>query len=208
MTCGKTDIKELLPAYLEHGFDKVEQARIDQHLKSCEDCREELSLLRMMAEDAVPDPGEAFWAEMPDGIYREVRRLKQRKKPASLSDVLGGLFIPRWAWAAAAVAVVAVAGFLLYRPATVELTALAPMGGEAPYEDIVSAEPMDIAELDERELDMVATWVDKEFAAISDEVATYTTSGGNGDIEDEFANLDAKQLERLSKMLNAGKREV
>jgi len=206
MTCGKTDIKELLPAYLEHRFDRVEQARIEQHLKSCADCREELSLLRMMAEDTVPDPGEAFWAEMPDSIYREVRRLK--KKPASLSDFLGGLSIPRWAWAAAAVVVVAVAGFLLYRPAQVELTALAPTSEEAPYEDIVSAEQMDIAELDGKELDTVATWVDKEFAAIGDEVTAYTTSGGNEDIEDEFANLDAKQLERLSKMLDAGKREV
>jgi hypothetical protein len=198
----------MLPAYREEGLERTEQERVEQHLKSCADCREELSLLRMMAEDTVPDPGEAFWAAMPDSIYEEVRRLRQGKKTASLSNFLGGLFIPRWAWAGAAVAVVAVAGFLLYRPSAVEMTALAPTGEEAPYEDIVSAEQMDIAELDGRELDTVATWVDKEFAAIDDEVATYTTSGGNGDIENEFENLDAKQLERLSKMLNTGKREV
>jgi len=206
MTCGKTDIKELLPAYLEQRLDQAEQALTERHLKSCVDCREELSLLRMMAEDAVPDPGEAFWTEMPNSIYREVRRHKQREKPASLSDVLGNLFIPRWAWATAAVAVVAVAGFLLYRPATVEMTAHTPASEEVAYEAIISTEQPDIAELNGQELDTVATWVDREFAAIGEEAATYT--GSNGDIEDEFANLDAKQLERLSKMLDTGKQEV
>ncbi len=206
MKCTDETIKDLLPAYIEQGLERTGQERVEQHLKSCADCREELSLLRMMAEDTVPDPGEAFWAEMPNSIYREIRRHKQRKKPASLSDVLGNLFIPRWAWATAAVAVVAVGGFLLYRPATVEMTALAPTGEEAAYEDIVSTEQPDIAELDGPELDTVAAWVDKEFTAIGEEAATYT--GSNGDIEDEFANLDAKQLERLSKMLDAWKREV
>jgi hypothetical protein len=168
MKCTDKTIKDQFPAYIEQGLERTEQERVEQHLKACADCREELSLLRMMAEDAVPDPGEAFWAEMPDSIYREVRRQKQQKKPASLSDIFGKLFIPRWAWTAAAAVVVVVAGFLLYRPATVEMTALAPTSEEGAYEDIVLPEQPDIADLDGQELDTIATWVDKEFAAIGE----------------------------------------
>ncbi len=68
--CKDTTIKELLPAYREQALDRTEMLMIENHLASCEDCRNELSLLRMMAEEAVPDPGEAFWAAMPGRVYQ------------------------------------------------------------------------------------------------------------------------------------------
>ena len=102
MTCKNKEIQALLPAHLEQSLDQESQAGVERHVAVCEDCRTELALLRMMSEEPVPDPGEAFWAAMPGRIFRAVEAQKQQKASQWLPFGLGRFIIPRWAWAAAA----------------------------------------------------------------------------------------------------------
>ena len=59
--CNDTNIQELLPAYLEKALEPVSRIRVERHLASCEDCRAELALLSLIADDPVPAPDEVFW---------------------------------------------------------------------------------------------------------------------------------------------------
>ena len=58
---------------------------IENHLASCEDCRNELSLLRMMTEETVPDPGETFWSAMPGRVYQAVQTRKAGSRTFGLA---------------------------------------------------------------------------------------------------------------------------
>jgi anti-sigma factor RsiW len=98
--CNDKTIKELLPAYLNQALDQAENLMIKSHLASCDECRTELSLLRLMAEEPVPDPGEAFWAAMPDRVYQAVRKRQTNKKTFDLAWFLDRMALPRWIWAA------------------------------------------------------------------------------------------------------------
>ena len=114
--CNDKKIKELLPAYGAQTLDRTEKLMIESHLKSCDDCRIEVSLLRIMADDAAPDPGEAFWAAMPDHVYQAVQKNDRRERKAfDLSRVLDWMTLPRWTWAAATVGTVLIISWEGYR---------------------------------------------------------------------------------------------
>ena len=74
MKCKEQHIREQLPSYLEGKLEHGKTALVELHLARCADCAEELTLLRLLANDPSPDPGEAFWASLPDRVYREVRQ--------------------------------------------------------------------------------------------------------------------------------------
>ena len=109
MKCTEKTIKDLLPVYLDQGLDRTETVRVEDHLGTCEDCSTELSLLRMMSEEPVPDPGEAFWASMPGRVSREVEESRNAKRGTfDLSWLWGRFTLPRWTWAAAGIGMVLV----------------------------------------------------------------------------------------------------
>src|SRR5208337_1442532 len=89
MPCEDKNIKNLLPAYRDEAFERQEKLRIDQHLESCADCRRELSLLRLLSEDNVPDPGEAFWSTMPTRVHRAVQEEQMQKQPSDFARFWG-----------------------------------------------------------------------------------------------------------------------
>jgi len=93
--CDDKTIKESLPAYREQALDRTENLLIESHLASCDECRTELSLLRLMAEETVPDPGEAFWAAMPDRIYQAVQNSQPKEKSFNLSWLVDRITLPR-----------------------------------------------------------------------------------------------------------------
>ncbi len=211
MMCKVKNIKELLPAYLEQGLDHAGRERVEKHLEACKDCRAELSLLRMMAEEPVPDPGEAFWLEMPDRIYREVRIQKSSARKMGWSKLSGfpeKAMMPRWAWAAVSIAIVAAVSWFLLRPTPVEIAVTSPADDEPLHEDVLTSEPLDVAGLEASDLKKVTKWADKEFAAIRNEAAGYSFNGTDTDVYDELAELSTKELERLSQILDGMKREV
>ena len=199
--CNDTTIQELLPAYREQSLDPADSTRVAQHVASCEDCRAELALLSIIAHDPLPVPDEAFWAEMPDRIYREVQAGKQqRKKRFALPDILGWMSMPRLAWATAAVFVIAVSSWFLVRSAPVDVARTTrPATGTALEES--TAEPVNLAELSSAEFDAATQWAQNKFAPIEQAITSDTQEHTSQDLSEELSELSARELDRVYEML-------
>ncbi len=206
MRCDRTDIKELLPAYLEAGIPDSDRERIELHLTSCGDCKMELSLLRTMAEEKVPDPGEAFWAALPERIFRDVRRQdqKERGRPRGLSALFGPTFAPRWAWAAAALAVITTVIVVWYalRPAPFEMAGKQFPDTGGVYVDVLASDQVRIAELSSPEVDSLDAWASTELAPLEEEVIDMFLNAPEGAVDERLADMNTQELEHLSSMLD------
>lgn len=208
MTCKNKDIKELLPAYLEQGLDQDARGSVENHLETCEDCRAELSLLRMMAEDPVPDPGEAFWRTMPERVFRALQAEKKKEKRSLLSALWNRPMLPRWAWTTAVVGLAAVVSWLLVRPAPLDIGGpVLPANGTA-FEDAVPAEPLNITELSMTELDAATTWAQNEFAPIGDAVSQDAPEAAPKNIYEDLMELSPQELDRVLDMLKKKEQDV
>jgi hypothetical protein len=213
MKCKNKNIKELLPAYLEEGLEPDETLRVKAHLKTCEDCRAELVLLRKTVDETVPDPGEAFWSAMPAAIYREVQKQKsperERRWPG-LSGIMERMTLPRRVWAAAAIAVIFTIAWFSFYPAQDREVARKGVssGDETPYEDILAIDPVDVAVLDPAELDRLGAWVNSGLAAIGDETQSIALTSAEKDVDEELAELNAREIKKLSTMLEKWKPEA
>jgi hypothetical protein len=203
MICDNRNIKELLPAYQGKMLSPTDNDRIEKHLLTCEDCRTELSLLRMMSEDPVPDPGGAFWAAMPGKIFREVHVQEQRKASQWLPFGLRRRIIPRLAWSTAAVILVAAVMLFLDRPVPPDIASNALTENGSSYGDLLLAEPVDMAELTDSEIDSVDIWATtEELALLRDEVIDMFRNSTDISIDDRLAELDARELEQFSRKLD------
>jgi hypothetical protein len=203
MKCNDKNIKELLPAYLEQKLDQAEQKLVEKHLAFCDDCRIEYSLLQMMAEESVPDPGEALWAAMPGRIQREVLRKKER---FSLSGLLNALLVPRGAWTAAALALLVIGLWFLLRPGPVEI-ADTNMREELTAFDMITEDPINVAEFSSSELDAASQWAQNEFEPIQESIGE-DLENTQRDISDDLSNLSTRELDRLYEMLNKKERDM
>jgi hypothetical protein len=206
--CNDLNIKELLPAYAEQTLDPTDTKRVEEHLATCEDCRSETSLLRIMLADVVPDPGETFWATMPDRVYRAVQEQKTKKRRFTLSWFADRLTMPRWAWAAASVGVVLIISLFtlraLQRDANMPLSA-----GYDISDEIMSVNsPISVTELNQDQIDAIDMWAGSELASISQEAAPIVLGNVHtSDIEEELADLNAKEIDSLSIMIEQWKKE-
>jgi len=202
MTCRSKEIQTLLPAYLEQSLDQESLAVVARHLTGCEDCALELTLLRAMASEAVPDPGEAFWAALPGRIFREVQAQEQLKA-SSWSPFGRGMFIiPRWAWASAAVFLIAAGVLLLDRPVPTDLARTALPENGSSSGDLLPAEPVDLAELNDSEIDTVDRWVTGELALLRDDLLDLLMNANDVSIDERLAELNEQELNRLSTKLD------
>ncbi len=207
MTCKNDDIKLLLSDYLSRRLDQQEQARVRTHLDSCEDCRAELSLLRMMADEAVPDPGEAFWSEMPGQVRRAVQQQDKKSASRSFSDLFRGLALPRWAWATATVGIIVAVSWLIMHQTPQGNIVPAIPEEEYASQDASQHDPVlrhtsaTIAELTPVELDAADSWAAKELSSLAAEAGANTTNIFDTDLNEELAELDAHEVDRLSTML-------
>jgi hypothetical protein len=203
MTCNDPDIKELLTTYQGKMLSPTDNDRVEKHLLTCEDCSTELSLLRMMSEDPVPDPGEAFWAAMPGKIFREVQLQEQRKASQWLPFGLGRRIIPRLAWSAAALILIAVIMLFIDRPVPLHIADNTLTENGASDVDLLLADPVDMAELTDVEIDSVDMWATtEELALLRDEVIDMFRNSTDISIDDRLADLDAQELERFSRKLD------
>jgi hypothetical protein len=207
MTCGSNDIKELLPLYRARELEEPERKLVEEHLQSCRDCRTELLLLEMMAEEAVPDPGEAFWAAMPDRVYRDVLIRHSQPQRTVFSALWQGQFTPRWAWASAAVTIVVVLSWLLVRPAQKDVAVAVLPADESSYEEVLSDGSVDVASLTPDQVETLGTWVKTEYAAITAEAGSVMEDRTYTDIYKELAEMDNAALERFSTMIDTLKKE-
>jgi anti-sigma factor RsiW len=209
MKCTDQSIKDLLPAYLDQALDRSEQDRVQKHLEGCDDCRTELSLLRMMSEEPVPDPGEAFWASMPGRVYRGVEAARDKNKGIfDLSWLWGRFILPRWAWAAAAVGIVLVISWVVLRSPQrapeLSLSQDHEVSDEIMVADSSDADTLHLRELDREDLNTVDTWAGKELASIAQDVDQSMVLSSDTDINEELAELNSAEMERLSAMLTQG----
>ncbi len=200
MTCMNKDIQELLPAYREQALDRKEQENVEQHLSVCGDCRTELELLRVLASNPVPDPGEAFWAALPGRVYREVQ--ERQKRPRGLMGVLGNLIQPSWAWATAAVVMTVASAWLLTRPAPMHIADIASPDNGSPYEEMLVADSIDVEDLSNADLESIDAWATRELASLREGVADMLTNGSDLSIDDRLAELNTQELEQLSHKLD------
>lgn len=204
--CDDKTIKELLPAYREQGLDQAETLRLRDHLGSCQDCRIELSVLSMLADEAVPDPGEAFWAAMPGRMYRAVQKQKSGKQNPGLARLLDWMVLPRWGWVAASVGIVVVLAWFISRPYQKN----PELGQTQEYEfadTVSSSESVNIAEFDNDELGTIDTWAGKEIASIASEADQVIGNFHETDIYEELGDLNTREVERLSDTLEQIERE-
>jgi hypothetical protein len=202
MTCKNKEIQALLPAHLEQSLDQESQAGVERHLTACGDCRTELALLRLMSEEPVPDPGEAFWAAMPGRIFREVEAQKQQKASQWFPLGRGTLIFPRWAWAVASVFLVAAVILLLDRPVPPDIARNALPENGSSYEELLPAEPIDMAELTDIEIDSVDLWATEELVLLRDDASDTFRAGTDISLDDRLAELDSQELDQLSRMLD------
>ena len=198
--CNDKTIKELLPAYREQALDRTGNLLVENHLASCDECRTELSLLRMMAEETVPDPGEAFWNAMPDRIYQAVQKPQPKKKIFDLSWLFDRMALPRWAWAAATAGTVLIISWLVFTPLQNKPETTQSQGDE--YAGVtVAAGSVSVADLDQDELSTIDSWTGSELGAIAQEAEPVIGTGRDADIYEAFEDLNTREVERLSNML-------
>jgi hypothetical protein len=204
--CKDKTIKELLPAYVDQVIDPAEKLNIESHLASCGDCRAEVSLLRMMAEETVPDPGEAFWTAMPDRVYQAVQERETKKKTFGLCWPSGWTALPRWTWAAATVGTVLVISWFIIMPLQKKMEMPQARVDEVADEMLVAGSA-DFADLDQDDLSTIDSWAGSELASIAQEAEPVLVYGRDVNIYEEIEDLNAKEVERLSKMLEQIRRE-
>lgn len=207
MKCTDANIKDLLPAYLERQLELPERGLVENHLASCRDCRVELSLLRMMAEEAVvPDPGVAFWDAIPGRVYHAIQRQKTAKKSSGLVRLFDWMDLPRWGWTAATAAVILILSWFIIRPGP-KGPELARMYVYEFTDERGNTRSVSLSELDNSELSTINTWAGNELSSIAREAGQIVGSGRDTDLDDELGYLNEREVEQLAKMLEQIRRE-
>ncbi len=209
MTCKNKIVKESLSAYVRGELSAENQTLAEEHLAVCEDCRYETSVLRMMVAEPVPDPGDAFWAEMPARVYQTVRHQKMESPQLNLYGLLQNLSLPRWTWSAAALALVLLVSWFAIRAPRQSSEPFLLQGDELPDEFTFSdpSGAVHISELDHDAVDAVAAWAGKELASIAQEAGPAAINGAETDVYEEIVELNREEVDRLSTMITQSERE-
>jgi hypothetical protein len=208
MMCSNTDIKEMLPAYLDQRLEDERALEVKKHLNTCADCRAEISLLGMMISEQVPDPGEAFWAMIPERIYRNVQNMKEKKRPIDIPRLWNRMLLPRWAWSVAAAALVIVVTLLIVKPLPKDISTIAPSGDDTAYDESTVMDTPGLTEFSQTELDDVSRWTDNEFASLGNEIVDVYITAPERDIHEDLSDLNRQETERLSRSLEELEQEA
>lgn len=204
--CKATTIKELLPLYREQALDQTEILMIENHLASCEDCRNELSLLRLMTEETVPAPGETFWSAMPGRVYQSVQTRKAERRTFGLAWLVDRMTLPRRTWVSAIVGTVLLISWFIIRPVQEE-PKMPPLQGSEFAEEIMPAEQVNVGELDRDELATIDTWAGPELASIAHETEQVLGNGQDSDVFEEIPELNKREAEQLMQKIDQRMKE-
>ena len=206
--CSNTDIKEMLPAYLEQKLEEDRASQVEKHLETCADCRVEIKLLRTLTAEPVPDPGEAFWAAMPDRIYRNVQKMQEKKRLIDIPSLWDRMLFPRWAWSLTAIGLVLMVTLLIVKPSPKESSRITPNGDNAAYDESTIMDTPGLTELSQTELEDVSHWADNELASLENEMVDVLISAPERDIHEDLSDLNRQETERLSRKLEEWEQEA
>lgn len=78
MTCNNGNMRELLPDYAIKSLASEEMKRVRDHLMGCAECRDELTIIELFADDRVPEPPPGFWSSLPGRITRAAAKKRRR----------------------------------------------------------------------------------------------------------------------------------
>lgn len=204
--CKDKAVKELLPLYREQALDQTEILMIENHLASCEDCRNELSLLRLMTEETVPDPGETFWSAIPGRVYQSVQTRKAERRTFGLAWLVDRMTLPRRTWVSAIVGTVLLISWFIIRPVQEE-PKMPPLQGSEFAEEIMPAEQVNVGELDRDELATIDTWAGTELASIAHETEQVLGNGQDSDVFEEIPELNKREAEQLMQKIDRRMKE-
>jgi hypothetical protein len=206
--CSNTDIKEMLPAYLEQRLEEDLASQVEKHLETCADCRVEIKLLHTLTAEPVPDPGEAFWAAMPERIYRNVQKTQEKKRFIDISTFWNRLLFPRWAWSITAVVLVLMVTLLIVKPFPKEFSRITPNGDDAVYDESAIMDTPGLTEFSQTELADVSDWANNELASLGNEIVDVFISAPERDIHEDLSDLNRQEIERLSRRLEELEQEA
>jgi len=68
MSFSHDDIREMFPEYLKGSLSEDLRNAIEVHLRDCSACRSELSMMSEFVSIDAPDPGNLFWATLPQNL--------------------------------------------------------------------------------------------------------------------------------------------
>lgn len=208
MTCSRTDIKELFPAYLNGLLDRSQEAQIKEHCRDCEDCAGEGEILRMLAEEPVPDPGEAFWATMPARIERAVAEERARRPAVGPARLFGRTVFPRAVWATAAALLLAALVWPLVRQEPSPGSAAVTSPDERlTLEEALALEPVLVTELSTSDLHAVSRWADSALGPIHREIAGHAERADQ-ELSEALSLLGDEELDRLEELLQGKEKEL
>jgi anti-sigma factor RsiW len=196
MSCRRNDIKSLLPAYLTDQLDQSERKTVDAHCAACDDCAGELHLIRILAAEPVPDPGEAFWEALPNRVYRDVQR-READRPTRSSTFFASLFLHRRA-AAAAVAVMVITGSLFLLPLA-RKGPPADRGGDTLLSEGPAADADVLSGLGQEDIAKLESWASEELVALQASAMDSTSPSPyrEQNLEEVLDPLDQREAEQL-----------
>jgi anti-sigma factor RsiW len=203
MTCRQQDIRELLPAFIERSLAPGDAERVERHLALCADCTEELALLRMMAEEPVPDPGEAYWSTLPERVHRRFREEQSRNRFSIPWRTLFAL--PRMTWMSSAALLVAVIVWVSLHPVTKSGDMLDESDQLSLSESLVDGR-VEVAELTDHEMTAVTQWAENAYEPIHEAIDEQHLERTDSDLAEELRNLSSEQLDRLLEQLKVKER--
>lgn len=82
MNFNHGEIREMFPEYLKGTLSEDLRKTIEVHIRECSSCRSELSMMSELVSLDAPDPGDLYWATLPQKVEGLVRERKDNHFPA------------------------------------------------------------------------------------------------------------------------------
>lgn len=79
MSFSHDEIREMFPEYLKGFLSEDLRNAINVHLRGCSPCRSELSMMSEFVSIDAPDPGNLFWAALPQNVKGLVDEKEARR---------------------------------------------------------------------------------------------------------------------------------
>jgi hypothetical protein len=181
MRSGHDEIKEMFPEYLRGSLSEEMRDKVKVHLKSCEECRGELSLISELAKIEISDPGDLFY----ETLLQKVKVALKEKK-ASYFPLRSLLFRQLPVAVTIAVLVLVVLTYTKKK----EIPELDPF-----FKDPFMAEVLDYSYITEEDIPTITEQLP------DDELYLYSVNFTGYSYHREFASLSSKELGSLYEAL-------